>query len=377
MITASIAPAHGLRIDKVEAIKILAPLSSTFGVSSFSHFNKACVFVRVFSDGLIGEAYAEIPENLEGLVRVQSIIERDVVPNLVGQDACGSERLWKSILQSVRGNPPHSEVWSRMALGLVDAALWDLQGKALGQPLWKLWGGNSSRVPVLHIGGYYGTDLEEEIDRVKRLQFGGMKFKVGGRTPAQDAARLQRVRDMCGPDLALAPDANCGWTFAEALDFAQRVSGLGIAWFEEPSSIANCTRDWREIRIRGPVSVCGGQNEIHPSACLDLMAGGSMDVCNYDAVWGGGPTEWLRVAGIAHALNCTMAHHQQPQIGLHLIAAVAHGTYGEVFATERDPVWWNAVTNRPVMEGGVALLSSQPGYGWSYDWEWLNSVTVR
>jgi L-alanine-DL-glutamate epimerase-like enolase superfamily enzyme len=377
MTSAPIAPVQGLHIDRIEAIKILAPLSSHFGVSSFSHVNKACVFVRVFSDGVVGETYAEIPENLDGLVRVQTIIDRDIAPNLVGQDAGGSERVWKTLLQAVRANPPHSEVWARMALGLVDAALWDLRGKALRQPLWRLWGGHTSGVPVLHIGGYYGTDLEEEIDRVKRQQFGGMKFKVGGRTPAEDAARVETVRELCGPGLALAPDANCGWTFGEALDFARRVAGLGIAWFEEPSSLANRGRDWREIRTRTAVSVCGGQNEIHASTCLDLMVGGAMDVCNYDAVWGGGPTEWLRVSGIAHALNCTMAHHQQPQIGLHLIAAVAHGTFGEIFAPDRDPVWWKAVTNRPPVEGGVAQLSSDPGYGWSYDWDWLKSVTVR
>jgi D-galactarolactone cycloisomerase len=377
MTSASTAQVHGLRIDKVEAIKILAPLSTHFGVSSFTHVNKACVFVRVFCDDLVGETYAEIPENLQGLVHVQTIIDRDIAPVLVGKDAGGSESVWKTLLNAVRANPPHSEVWARMALGLVDAALWDLRGKAMGQPLWKLWGGHSSRVPVLHIGGYYGTDLEEEIGEVKRQQFGGMKFKVGGRSPAEDAGRVRMVRELCGPGLAIAPDANCGWTFAEALDFARRVAGLGIAWFEEPSSLANCARDWREIRTRTGVSVCGGQNEIHASTCLDLMAGGSMDVCNYDAVWGGGPTEWLRVSGIAHALNCTMAHHQQCQVGLHLIAAISHGTFGEIFAPERDPVWWKAVTNRPSLESGLALLSSQPGFGWSYDWGWLDSVTVR
>ncbi|RYG99562.1 MAG: mandelate racemase/muconate lactonizing enzyme family protein, partial [Alphaproteobacteria bacterium] len=102
-----------------------------------------------------------------------------------------------------------------------------------------LWGGARAQVPVIALGGYYRAtgDLEGLADEVAELKaFGihGMKLKLGGLSPADDARRAEAVRRAGGDDFMLACDANQGWTRAQALEFCERVRDLRLAWLEEP-----------------------------------------------------------------------------------------------------------------------------------------------
>ena len=73
---------------------------------------------------------------------------------------------------------------------------------------------------------------------------------------------------------------------------------------------------------------------------------GAIDVCNFDASWGGGPTEWRRVAALASAFAVEMGHHEEPQISAHLLAAIPNRTYLESFHPDRDPMFYRLVANR-------------------------------
>jgi D-galactarolactone cycloisomerase len=101
------------------------------------------------------------------------------------------------------------------------------------------------------------------------------------------------------------------------------------------------------------------------------MADGAIDVCNFDASWSGGPTEWRRVAATALAFDVRMGHHEEPQIAAHLLAAIPHGTYAECFEPDRDPIWWGLVANRPALRDGLLELSDRPGLGWELDEDFI------
>ena len=174
-----------------------------------------------------------------------------------------------------------------------------------------------------------------------------MKFKVGGLTPEEDAARFRTARTAAGPDFVLCADANQGWTPTEAVRFARLVEDLDLHWFEEPCIWSNDRRAMRDVRFAGGVRVCAGQSEFSAGGCRDLMVEGAIDFCNFDSSWSGGATEWRRVAAAAVAFDVAMAHHEEPQIASHLLASIPHGTFLEVFSAERDPIWWNLVANRP------------------------------
>jgi D-galactarolactone cycloisomerase len=266
-----------------------------------------------------------------------------------------------------------------VALAGVDAAVWDAVGKALGQPLWKLWGGYRSRVPAMVIGGYYGEPLgtiADEIAYYREIGMAGCKFKVGGRSAREDAERVTRAREAAGDDFVLTIDANQGYTRSVALDLCRRISDLGIRWFEEPVQWANDRRDLRDVRLMGGIPVCAGQSEYSQSGCRDLMETGSIDVCNFDSSWSGGPTPWLRTAGMAQAYSVEMGHHEEPQVSVHLIASQPHGTFAECFHPDRDPFWWNLIANPPALENGEFVLSDRPGLGWDLDWDYVSRYRV-
>ena len=124
--------------------------------------------------------------------------------------------------------------------------------------------------------------------------------------------------------------------------------------------------------MRGGIPVCAGQSEYTPSGCRDLMETGSIDVCNFDASWTGGPTVWRRTAAIALAYDVEMGHHEEPQVASHLLASQPHGTYVECFHPDRDPFWWNIIAQPPGARGRRARrCPTGPGLGWELDWDYI------
>ena len=149
---------------------------------------------------------------------------------MLGLDCMAVERCWEA------GYPVTFDILRDRRIGLValagvDLAVWDAVGQALGQPLWRLWGGYRDRVPMIAIGGYYDSPwpIADEIAAYREMGLAGCKFKVGGRSPAEDAERVAAARAAAGDDFVLVIDANQGYTVAEAVDLARRVAGLSRA----------------------------------------------------------------------------------------------------------------------------------------------------
>ena len=274
----------------------------------------------------------------------------------------GTERVWEAMLPATF-DQLRPRWYAMQAMACIDTAVWDAVGKAMGQPLWRIWGGYRDRVPMIGIGGYYipddesskGQEIEREIDFFQSEHgMVGMKFKIGAEAPAVDAARLARARRHAGDDFLFVVDANQGYTVAEALEFlaAVRAEGIAIRWFEEPTRWHADYRGLRDVRLRGNVDVAAGQSEISRVGMREMMAAGAIDVCNYDASWGGGPTEWRRVAALASAFDVQLGHHEEGQVAAHLLASQPHGTYVEAFSPARDPIFWQMIENRPALVDG-------------------------
>jgi D-galactarolactone cycloisomerase len=361
-----------LTITAIDTIPVIAPLAREFRGSTYRMTQRATLIVRLHTaDGIVGEAY--VGDEDTALGQIEAIVRNELTPVLLGQDAMATERCWQSCYPATYDILRDRRL-GLIALAAVDTAIWDAVGKALGQPLWRLWGGYRNRIPLIAIGGYYGEPLgsiAEEMAAYLELGLAGVKFKVGGQTPESDAARVVQARAAAGDDFVIAIDANQGYTVAEAVDLARRLDGVGVRWFEEPVRWHNDRRDLRDVRLKGGIPVCAGQSELSPSGCRDLMEAGAIDVCNFDASWSGGPTVWRRTAAIAMAYNVEMGHHEEPQVSAHLVASQPHGTYAECFHPDRDPFWWNLIANRPPLEDGQLVLSNAPGLGWQLDWDYV------
>lgn len=357
-----------LSIERIEVVPVRAPLPRRFQGSNYSMTTRCTIITRVYtSSGLVGEAYNGDTD--EDQARIVGIIRDEIAPNVIGRSALAIEACWEAMLPSTY-DILRDRSLSLQAMACVDTALWDTVGKALGLPLYQLWGNCRDRLTAICIGGYYSddeADIARQIERYASLGFGGCKFKVGGRTPREDARRVQLAREAAGNEFVLMVDANQGYSRADAIAFARLIAEYDIRWFEEPCRWLNDRLSMRDVRLAAGISVAAGQSESTRAGLRDLLAAGAVDVCNADASWIGGPTEWRRIAALASAYEVEMAHHEEPQVSAHLLASIPHGTYLETFDPERDPIFWNMIANRREFENGEYAVPRGAGLGLELD----------
>jgi len=361
----------------VTTVALRAPLARRYSGSAYSMVNRCTIITRLrTADGLTSEVYTGDTD--EEQARVLQIIHRELAPALLGRSAADPEGCWLA-MQPATYDILRDRALALQAIACLDTAIWDLFGQAVGLPLFRLWGACREALPMIVIGGYYGRDhgqLAEEMQRYRAMGLAGCKFKVGGLSPGEDAARVTAARRAAGDDFILCVDANQGYGRDEAIAFARLAADLNLRWFEEPVRWYNDRRWLREVRLTTGLPVTAGQSETTLPGVRDLIADGAVDVCNFDASWSGGPTIWRKVAGLAAAYGVQMGHHEEPQVAAHLLASTPHGTYVECFDTERDPVFWGLFANRPTLHDGLYRLPEGPGFGLHLDPDFIARYRV-
>jgi D-galactarolactone cycloisomerase len=365
-----------LRIERIETIALRAPLARRFAGSAYSMVNRTTIITRLYTaDGVIGEVYNGDTDVEQSII--VDIIHRELAPRLIGRSATDPEGAWIAMEPSTN-DILRDRGLALQAIACLDTAIWDTLGRAVGLPLHRLWGSVTDSLPMSVIGGYYHLDEAQTRETMARYagQFAGVKFKVGGRTPGEDAARVRIAREAAGPDLAIMVDANQGYDRAGAVDFGKRVLDHDIRWFEEPCRWINDRRWMRDVRHQTGIPVAAGQSEVTLGGLRDLVLDGAIDVSNFDASWSGGPTVWRRAAGLCAAFGVDLGHHEEPQISAHLLASVPRHTFVECFDEERDPFFWNLSDLSTFLRDGRLHLPERPGFGIELDGDFVERHTV-
>ena len=367
------------KITRIETIPLKVKLERAATGSTLKLTHRCTILTRIHTDaGVLGECFNGNDDALQA--DIINMIHEEMAPLLIGHRVCAIDDAWALTRRASEPFIRDRRVALR-AQACIDSAIHDAIGKLANVPLHILWGGARQTVPVVALGGYYREtgDLEglaEEVMELKAFGIHGMKLKLGGKTPAEDAKRAEVVRQAGGDDFILGCDANQGWTLAQALDFTQRTRDLKLDWFEEPCKWENDRADMALVRSLSGVPIAAGQSELSRFGCRDLMNAQAIDICNFDASWGGGPTEWRRVAMLAMAYNVTVMQHLEPQIGLMLSAGVSNGRFAEVMLPWRDPFFYKLIGNQPErpFNNGLYELPKGPGWGMVIDTDYLESV---
>lgn len=368
-----------LTIQKIETEALRIPLKRVYKGSKYSMQNRCTIITRVYTDqGVVGEVYTGDTDKEQ--VDILNIINNELVPAVLGRDVFDTEGCWEAMKPATYDILRDRGV-TMQAIACVDTAIWDTLGKALDMPLYKLWGGYRSEIPIIAIGGYYGQtsdELAREVQDYVDYGVAGMKFKIGGATPEEDLARLQIARKTAGDGFTFMVDANQGYTLHEAIKFCKLAehAGIELRWFEEPVRWYNDTRWLRDVRMATGVPVTAGQSEYTLDGVRDLMVAGSIDVCNFDASWCGGPTIWRRSAAMAAAFGIEVGHHEEAQLSSHLLCGVHHSTYIECFHKDRDPLFWDIQTEPRPIKDGIYHMSDRPGLGLLLDRDYIKKYKV-
>lgn len=367
------------KITQIEAIPLRTPLSKTAAGSTLKLTHRSAIFTRVYTDqGIVGECYNGNDDELQGAII--KMMHDEMAPLIKGQKVSAIDDIWNITRQATLPFLRDRRVALR-AQACIDTALQDAIGKLAGLPVHVMWGGARDKVPAVALGGYYRDKeelegLADEARELKEFGIGGLKLKVGGLSPAQDAKRAEAVRRAGGDDFVLAVDANQNWSRQDAIEFARITMDLKLAWFEEPCRWDNDRREMSIVRSITGVPISAGQSELSRYGCRDLMIQNAVDICNFDASWGGGPSEWRRIAALAACFDVKVMQHLEAHIGIGMCAGVVNGNSAEVTLPWRDPFFYKLIANQRSFKDGMYEVSDKPGWGWDYDMDYLKSVRV-
>jgi L-talarate/galactarate dehydratase len=295
----------------------------------------------------------------------------------IGEDPLRLEGIVAKLRAAAGGSGPGGMF--TLALAAIDIGLWDIRGKALNQPLWKLLGGARQRVPAYASGSLRrNLSLDEVAIAAKRLKEKGFreaKMQLalpGPTTPAKEVERAKTVREALGSEIKLMCDINQRWRPEEAIDIGRRVedSGVGLFWLEDVTA----HDDYAGIaRVNAALAtpICGGELVYGLVPFRHMIEARSVDYVMIDLIRVGGITQWMKVAGMAEAFNLPVVSHVAPEIHSHLVAAVPNGLTVEYMG------WMLRLFDGVApLEDGELVLSDRPGLGLTFNQETINRFGV-
>lgn len=263
-----------------------------------------------------------------------------------------------------------------LAMAAVDIALWDIKGKATGQPLYRLLGGYGNRVPVYGTGaqgrGFSVEQLAEAAQREVERGFRAVKLRLGLERHLRDEeARIKAVREAVGDDVDIMVDINQDWTTYQAIRSGRMLEEYGVYWLEDPIHHQDL-RGLVQIAEALDMPVCAGEYYWGKEPFVVLLQMGAADIVMIDLRRVGGITEWMKVAGMVEAHKRLVEGHQMPEVHQHLIAAIPNGHYVGYMTTSTK------LFQEPLrLEDGCLVVPERPGLGLELDLEAVERWEVR
>jgi L-alanine-DL-glutamate epimerase-like enolase superfamily enzyme len=350
-----------VNVERIETVYYRLPLEPMGDAGHGAIDSEELIGVQVHAGGLTGHGYAYTIGR--GGRAVQSLIDRDIAPLVLGRDAGDIDALWSLMWQRLlyvgRGG------LASFAIAAVDIALWDLRGLREQKPLYALFGARAREIPAYGSG----VDLPKPLDALLRQTEGflarglpGVKVKIGRREPHDDEQRVRAVRKLIGERVDLMVDANMAWTADEALERGRRLEQFGLYWYEEPTIPEDVAGHARLVQaLEVPIAV--GESLHSPHEFQRYVDERAVEVVQIDPVTNGGISASLRALEMANAAGLRTSSHYCDELSAHLLCASRHPVYLEKHAFALDPY---LVMPQAVTKGRVRP-SEAPGTGMRFN----------
>lgn len=306
-----------MRITRVEPILIAVPYEHggpkpMRPLGPWSHMET--LLVRVDTDaGLTGwgEAFgfAASPLTREAIVRV-------VAPLCVGREFDEVPAFMAELRRKVHAMGRHGPV--SFALAGIDIALWDIAGKARGEPVHRLLGGGSrDRIPTYASLLRYGKpDLIARYTQ-EAVARGYQAIKLHEHL----VETVAPGREAAGPDIAIMVDTNCAWRPDEAIAIARKLERYDLAWLEEPIDPVDDYEALARLRRETHMTIAGGENIGHTAEARGALECGALDIFQPSVTKIGGIVAMRQAIAVAQARGVRVMPHS-PYFGPGLIATL-------------------------------------------------------
>jgi L-alanine-DL-glutamate epimerase-like enolase superfamily enzyme len=384
-----------MRIATVQAWWVRIPIAasrqhrSDFG--QVRTFDAAILRIET-ADGLVGWGEGKNAAGSAGdYGALVHMLNHEIGPQLVGRNAGDIGVIWEALYNGVRSGlavaSGHAmpqiarRGLSIAAISAVDIALWDILGKSLGLPVWRLLGGRKlDRMPAYASGGWASAETigEQMQSYIAAGGFKALKMRVGAMDgpPHISAARVRAARAAIGPDVELMVDAHGTYTVADAKRFIHMVADCDLSWFEEPV-IADDKPGMAEVRAAGSVPIATGESEATRYAFRDLAMLKSADIFQPDPAFCGGISEAMKIGTIASAFNLRLSPHLWAGApcffaGLHVCAA-SPASFIIEYSLGANPMIHDLVEERIEAQDGMIAIPDRPGLGFTISERFLEA----
>jgi len=381
-----------MKIDSVRITEFTYPTRRSVDSAGHSHpgppgLGRMAMLTISTDEGHQGHAFAA-PEVIRSYV-----IESYARKVLIGQDPFQREKLWMALEHWQRGSA--GQLTDR-ALAAIEQALWDLAGRALGTPVYKLLGGYRDKVPA-YGSTMCGDELEGGLSTPE--EYGEFALRLVARgykaiklhtwmppvafapDPGMDIKACAAVREAVGPDIELMLDGYHNYSRTDALRIGRALEKLGFAWFEEMmNEQSSASYAWLagqlDIPIVGPESLSGK----HYSRA-DWVKAGACDILRAGVAGNGGITPTIKTAHLAEAFGMNCEVHGNGAANLAVCAAIRNcrwyerGLLHPFLDYDEVPAYLNSLTD-PMDKEGFVHLSQKPGLGEDINFDYIGAHAV-
>jgi len=339
----------------------------------------------------IGETY---PRNSNEAAAIHG-----VAGQLIGHDARDIERIWADLYRSfdyqITGGA------EMRALSAIDLALWDLLGKSLNAPVYRLIGGKSNpKVRLYNTCFPYKYDFNREPEKIMRELIDTRGIRAIKIWPFDGAAQrnahqyitqqdidqalepVRKLRDTFGSEIEIAIEFHANWNLTSAIRIAHALEPYRPMWLEDMLLPGNPDQ-YRELALATPLPLTIGERMAGKMQFEQLLAARAARFVMFDVTWCGGLTEARKIANVADAYQLPVAPHTAggPLLfyaSTHLTAALSNVWIQESCQRfyERD---WPAMLENPLVPSeGFIQVPEEPGFGMKIKPEaWNHSAAVR
>lgn len=341
-----------------------------------------CVIVKVLTrGGLVGwgeSHHGRCPGAIAHLVNTS------LRQLLLGMSAAEVNRVWNKVYARQMASHGMGTA-AALAFSGIDQALWDIRGKAVGWPVYRLLGGTRKPIPTYAGGislGFQPPDLlVEEVGTLIEQGYRAIKLRFGD-TPARDIERLQAVRKAFGSELGIMVDANTAYSLADVREVAFALREYRVTWLEEPFSPHDYRGYASAAAMLETTPLAAGENHYTRYEFARLIEDKSVGILQPDASKAGGITELMRIAALGSAWRIPVCPHTcasglNMASSIHVLASIDNGGYFEA-DTAKENLFRDRLTNRAdhLDKQGCVEPSDEPGLGITVDEEFLAAHPV-
>lgn len=365
-----------LRIRSVEAFAISSPVKDgpVLGIGQLT--KRESVVVRIETEsGIVGYGEAHHGRAASSVAHLINATLRHFV---VGADATDVVGIWDKIyVMQLRSHGMGAA--TSLAMSGIDLALWDIRGKAVGWPVYRLIGGASKPIKAyaggVSLGWQSPGSLVDEVQAVLADNYRAVKLRIGD-LPERDIERVSAVRKAVGDAIEIMVDANTNCTLDSFRRIAPAFDELGVSWIEEPFA-PHDMEGYRRAASISSVPLAAGENHYTRFEFSRMIEDRAVAVFQPDVSKTGGITETLRIAAMASAWKRSVCPHTSTTglnmaATIHLLAAIDNAGFFEGDVSKDNP-FRDRLVSKPysIDSDGTVRPNEAPGLGIEVDEEFI------